>query len=85
MSKWMLAAGAAALAIDAPALADPKDGQGGGKGGQQAQQGGGHGKANKDRGGGKATNAPQAERGGGKGHGNARRDDIAGAKEGRRR
>jgi hypothetical protein len=41
MRKWMLAAGAAALAISAPALAD----KGGGKGGQQAQQGGGHAKA----------------------------------------
>ena len=50
MRIWMLATGAAALAITAPALADPKGG--GGKGGQQAQKGGGHGKAN--RGGGDA-------------------------------
>jgi len=45
MRKWMLAAGAAALAISAPALAD-KGGQGGGHGkggGQQAQQHGGGG------------------------------------------
>ncbi len=43
MRMWMLAAGAAALAITAPALAD-KGGHGGGKGGQQqAQEGGGGG------------------------------------------
>jgi hypothetical protein len=64
MRMWMLAAGAAALAISAPALADKGGGgHGGGKGGQQAQQSGGHGKAN--RGGGEAKLRGQ----GGKGHG----------------
>ena len=82
MRKWILAAGAAALATTAPALADPKGGQGAGKGGQHAQQGAGHGKANKDRGGGKGQIA-QSERSGGKGQGNARRDARPAAKEGR--
>jgi hypothetical protein len=50
MRIWMLAAGAAALAITAPALADPKGGgQGGGKGGKgqsaQVERGGGQTKA----------------------------------------
>jgi hypothetical protein len=44
MRMWMLTAGAAALAITAPALADPKGG-GKDKGGQQAHQGGGKAKA----------------------------------------
>lgn len=39
MRMWMLAAGAAALAVTAPALADPKGG-GKDKGGQQAHHGG---------------------------------------------
>ena len=39
MRNWILAASAAALAITAPALADPNKGQGGG-GGQKAQQAG---------------------------------------------
>ena len=77
MRKWMLAAGAAALAVAAPALADPKDGKGGGKG-QHAQQGG-QAKANKDRGGGKAHFA-KAERGQGKGHNAAKWDDRGPAK-----
>ena len=70
MRKWMLAAGAAALAVTAPAFADPKGGKGGGKGehAQHAQQGG---KTSKDRGG--KANFAQAERG--KGQGNAKRDD----------
>ena len=55
MSKWILAAGAAALAISTPALAE-RGGQGGGKGGQQA--------AKADRGGGNARSA-KADRGGG--------------------
>ena len=45
MTKWILAAGAAALAITSPALAD-REGKGGGKGGQQsakADKGGGKG------------------------------------------
>ena len=58
MRKWMLAAGAAALAISAPALADKGGGgHGGGKGGQQAEQ----------KGGGQAK--VHAQGGGGKGHG----------------
>lgn len=60
MRIWMLAAGAAALAITTPALADPKGG-GKGKGDQQAQRGGGQAKADRgDRGGGQA----KANRGG---------------------
>jgi len=49
MLKWMLAAGAAALAITAPALADPK---GGGKGqsAQKAERGGGQAKARSGKG-----------------------------------
>lgn len=39
MSKWMLAVGAAALAISAPALADPKNDKGGGNKGQKAHAG----------------------------------------------
>lgn len=41
MMKWMLAAGAAALAIASPGLADPKGNKGGGgdKGGQKAHSG----------------------------------------------
>ena len=64
MRIWMLAAGAAALAITAPALADPNKGggQGGGKGGKGQS-------AQVERGGGKARAAhsdhrqPRAERG----------------------
>lgn len=58
MTKWILAAGAAALAIASPALAE-RGGQGGdkGKGGQQA--------ANAGKGGGGAR-AAKADRGGGK-------------------
>jgi hypothetical protein len=54
MTRWILAAGAAALAIAAPAVADPKGG-GHGKGGQQAAhaKGGDHGEQAKvNRGGG---------------------------------
>jgi hypothetical protein len=48
MTKWILAAGAAALAIASPALAD-REGKGGGKGEQQAAKAdkGGGGKANR--------------------------------------
>lgn len=56
MRKWMLAAGAAALAFAGPALADPKGDKGGGKG-QQAQQGGGGKAAKADRGGGREVKA----------------------------
>ena len=49
MTKWLLAAGAAALALTTPALAGPDKGQGGGgksgnkaeRGGQKAERGGG--------------------------------------------
>ena len=54
MRKWMLAAGAAALAIAGPALADPKGDKGGGKG-QSAKV---------ERGGGKAKVAQGEARGG---------------------
>lgn len=81
MRKWTLAAGAAAFAMAAPALADPKDGKGGGKSGQDAQHGqqGGQAKATKERGGDKA-NFAKADRGQGKGQGAARRDDRGPAK-----
>ncbi len=49
MAKWILAAGAAALALTAPALAGPDKGKGGGK----AEHGGGH-KAERGNGGQKA-------------------------------
>ena len=47
MRMWILAAGAAALAVTTPALADPKGGgQGGGKDrGAKAERGGGQSKA----------------------------------------
>ena len=47
MTKWLLAAGAAALALTTPALAGPGHGHGGGgdKGGQKAAHGGGGPKA----------------------------------------
>jgi hypothetical protein len=70
MTKWVLAAGAAALAITSPALADRGGGHGGGKGGGQASQvntgGGGNAHAAKaDRGGGGNARASKADRGGG--------------------
>ena len=68
MRIWMLATGAAALAITAPALAD-RGGHGGGQGGKgnaaQVQRGGGGGQAKANRGGGQA----KAARGGAE-HGN---------------
>jgi hypothetical protein len=67
MRMWMLAAGAAALAISAPALADKGGGGHGGKGGQQAQQqGGGHGKGH-----GQQQMAAHAKGGGDKNRGHA--------------
>ena len=66
MRMWMLAAGAAALAISAPALADPKGGQGGGKGqSAQVERGGGKAKAQADRGrgGDRQVRAAKAQRG----------------------
>jgi hypothetical protein len=70
MTKWILAAGAAALAITTPAIADRGGGHGGGKGGGQAAQantgGGGNARAAKaDRGGGGNARAVKADRGGG--------------------
>ena len=74
MTKWILAAGAAALAITSPALAE-RGGQGSGKGGQQAakaERGGGAARASRggsaraakaDRGG--SSRAVRADRGGG--------------------
>ena len=52
MMKWMLAVGAAALAISSPAAADKGQGGGKGHGGQAAQKGGGGGKGPKAQGGG---------------------------------
>ena len=65
MAKWILAMGAAALALTAPALAGPDKGQGGGKGGgQKAERGGGGGggggqKAERGNGGGKQDRQAQ--------------------------
>ena len=56
MRNWILAAGAAALAITAPALADPN--KGGGKGGNQGQRQ----QAKADRGGGNSARGGQAMR-----------------------
>jgi len=66
MTKWILAAGAAALALTAPALAGPDKGNGGGnKGGDKAQNGGGGGKAQHGGGGGQTRavhgGGPKAE------------------------
>jgi hypothetical protein len=82
MRNWMLAAGAAALAVAAPALADPnKGGKGGPKGGQQAEQGQRGGGAARERGG--KSDFARAERGGAKGHASARRDDNRAVKAAR--
>ncbi len=62
MAKWILVAGAAALALTAPALAGQDKGNGG-KGGGKAERGGGGGGQKADRGGG----GPKAERGNGGG------------------
>lgn len=66
MSKWILAAGAAALAIVSPALADPKGNKGGGNKEQSGQvakaQKGGH-SANADRGKGSGQKMQLAQRG----------------------
>ena len=69
MMKWMLAAGAAALAITAPSAAERGGGKGGGQGGHAAHaekqdRGGGGQKARSQRGGG--DRQVQAQRGGGK-------------------
>jgi len=66
MTKWLLAAGAAALALTTPALAGPDKGHGGGKGGQKAQHAGGGPKAHG--GGHKAERSKQQARGHGGGH-----------------
>lgn len=64
MRSWILAAGAAALAITAPALADPN--KGGGKGGNQGQKQqqakGDRGGGNSARGGGQATRQAKPDR-----------------------
>ena len=61
MTKWILAAGAAALALTTPALAGQDKGKGGGKGGEKAERG--------DRGGGDrgGKRAERGDRGGDKG------------------
>lgn len=62
MTKWMLALGAAAMAITAPALADPGGGKGGGGGPKQNGGGGNaHGGGGKQHGGGQ----PMARQDGG--------------------
>lgn len=65
MRIWMLAAGAAALAISAPVLADPKEGKGGAKGhSAQVERGGGKAKSHNGNEGrpAKAMRADRAER-----------------------
>ncbi len=61
MVKWILAAGAAALALTTPALAGPDKGNGGGKDGAKAERGGGGGGQERGNGGG----GQKAERGNG--------------------
>ncbi len=69
MAKWILAAGAAALALTAPALAGPDKGNGGGKGGGVAQGGPGGGPKAQQGGGNKAQGGGQmAGPGDGGGH-----------------
>lgn len=87
MRIWMLAAGAAALAITAPALADPKGGgHGGGKDrSSQVQRGGGQNKGGQaqavrrggDQGRGKANFAQANRRGGDQRHVKAERGNRA--------
>ena len=85
MSKWMLAAGAAALAMMSPALAEK--GQGGGKGGgnqghsahsMKADRGGGdHGAhAQKSRGGGDRGHQVRIAQNGDRGHGGKNRGNV---------
>lgn len=68
MTKWILAASAAALAITSPVLAD-RGGQGGGKGGQQAAKAGrgGGGVAKAQKVGGENAHVAKMDRGGGDG------------------
>lgn len=75
MRNWMLAAGAAALAIGAPALSQGQgNGKGGGQGGgPKAERGGGPGKGQANRGGG--------DRGGGRGPGQVARGNDGGGKK----
>ncbi len=91
MRIWMLAAGAAALAITAPAVAQQGGGQGRGQGGgkdkpAQAERGGGKGRDHARQGGGRAAaqqdrgrgGAMKADRGGDRGRpalANAKRND----------
>ncbi len=63
MVKWILAAGAAALALTAPALAGPDKGNGGEKGGAKAERGGGGGQDRAERG--KGGGGQKADRGNG--------------------
>ena len=63
MTKWILAAGAAALALTTPALAGQDKGKGGGNGGQKAERGNGGGGGKKaDRGNGGGKQERQAQR-----------------------
>ena len=66
MAKWILVAGAAALALTTPALAGPDKGNGGGKGGAKAERGGG-GDQKAERGDGGGGGGQKAERGEGGG------------------
>ena len=97
MRIWMLAAGAAALAITAPAAAQQGGGQGRGQGGgkdkpAQVERGGGKASAKQDRGGRAAVKADRggaalkADRGGDRGKpalANTKRDDRAALKAAR--
>ena len=67
MTKWILAAGAAAIALSAPSLAQPGKGGGGDKAHAQHGGGGGHGgqKAERGGGGGKPERAQQDRQRGG--------------------
>jgi len=89
MLKWMLAAGAAALAITAPAQADPKGGRGGGNKDQsghvaKAQKGGGGGgQASRGQGSGghkmQSAQSDHAKQKGGGGGGHANRAQSSGS------
>ena len=59
MTKWILAAGAAAIALSAPSLAQPGKGGGGDKAHAQHGGGGGHGGQKAERGGGGGGGKPE--------------------------
>ena len=86
MTRWLLAAGAAALALTTPALAGPDKGQsGGGKGGSKTERGGGGGQK-ADRGGGQkaerqAQRADRGDRGDQKAERRAARSDRGGDRQ----